>query len=145
MLEVYSARIDSSDPDVFNVTRQSKDPRSHPFAPSWALLSPWLVLRRKARAQEEGARAAGDEYTLKLLDEEHAAAFVDYRERFLQEMRRSYSTNRFAWVRLLERSRVVLVCYCTNGERCHRGILRATILPALGAVDRGEIHQSVKP
>jgi hypothetical protein len=44
-----------------------------------------------------------------------------------------------AWRRLLARGATVLCCFCMDDRRCHRGILRAEILPALGAVDGGEV------
>lgn len=39
----------------------------------------------------------------------------------------------------LARSRVVLVCYCTDPTRCHRSLL-AGILGKLGADVRGELR-----
>lgn len=39
--------------------------------------------------------------------------------------------------------RVVLVCYCSDPDRCHRAILRELILPKLGAVDAGEVERGV--
>lgn len=53
--------------------------------------------------------------------------------------KRGARSHRIDWLRLLSRPRVVLVCYCTEAERCHRFLLRTRILPALGAVDAGEI------
>jgi hypothetical protein len=44
-----------------------------------------------------------------------------------------------AWRRLLRSCLRVLVCYCSDSSRCHRTMLRAEILPALGAVDGGEL------
>ncbi|XXX79229.1 hypothetical protein WMF30_10685 [Sorangium sp. So ce134] len=44
-----------------------------------------------------------------------------------------------AWRRLLAREHVVACCFCADPARCHRAILRAEILPALGAVDGGEV------
>lgn len=44
-----------------------------------------------------------------------------------------------AWRRLLAKGHVTICCFCTREDRCHRGILRAEILPALGAVDGGEV------
>lgn len=44
-----------------------------------------------------------------------------------------------AWRRLFARPALVACCFCTDSARCHRAILRAEILPALGAVDGGEV------
>ncbi|MGK3995042.1 hypothetical protein [Sorangium sp. So ce1024] len=44
-----------------------------------------------------------------------------------------------AWRRLLTAPFRVICCFCTDERRCHRAILRAEILPALGAVDGGEV------
>lgn len=33
----------------------------------------------------------------------------------------------------------MLLCYCGTAHRCHRAILRGSILPTLGAVDCGEL------
>ena len=43
-----------------------------------------------------------------------------------------------AWTALLACERVVLCCYCTDPERCHRSLL-ARILGKLGAHVEGEI------
>lgn len=43
-----------------------------------------------------------------------------------------------AWRWLLAQSAVVLCCYCPHTD-CHRTLLRTKILPAMGAVDCGEI------
>lgn len=55
--------------------------------------------------------------------------------------RHGIRSKRPAWENLLARERVVLVCYCLDAERCHRWLLRTRILPALGAVDGGELLQ----
>lgn len=49
--------------------------------------------------------------------------------------------NRPMWDNLLSRQRVILCCYCTDAEHCHRTILRRDILPKLGAEDCGEIKE----
>lgn len=116
MLEVWTARISTRDPDAFNVTRKSGDPV---FAPSWPLLKSALDRRR-----------AGIPST----DE----TWATYSKSYLQEMTRSYAANRPAWDALLARPRVVLTCYCTNAERCHRTLL-AKVLKHLGADFKGEL------
>lgn len=52
---------------------------------------------------------------------------------------RGVRPNKTAYERLLKRSLLVVVCYCTDAARCHRALLRGRILPALGAVDGGEL------
>lgn len=138
-LQVYSARISHSGADTFNVTRQSGKGDGLAFAPSKQLLFPWLAMRKKARAAEEYARLFEDVRALEDIEAEQVKLFEAYRASYVAEMRDSYKWNRPAWLRLLLRPRVVLVCYCTNGTRCHRGILRAEILPRLGAQNLGEL------
>lgn len=120
-LLAYSARISFRDPDRFDITRKSGGKLGAPFAPSWPILRRALDTRR--------------------LDPERA--WLEYVPAYLVEMRQSFRAQRAAWDALLARGRVVLVCYCTDAEHCHRGILRRRILPALGAVDCGEIAGAV--
>lgn len=148
-LQVYTARISSRDPDRFDVTRKSGGEEGTPFAPSWAILRPALDARREADRLGEGARNAarlGHGAASRDLRRQAVAldaeAWSAYVPAYLAEMRTSYRANRAAWERLLARRRVVLVCYCTDSEHCHRAILRSRILPALGAVDRGEIGEA---
>ena len=117
-LQVFSARISTRDPDRFDVSRKSAKEGLF-LAPSWALLSPFLKARRGEAITE--------------------ATWQAYAVEFRQEMRRSYRQHRGQWDALLARQRVVLTCFCTNPEQCHRAILRRDILPALGAVDAGEL------
>ncbi len=114
-LHVRTARIDSRDPDRLDVTVKSGD---RTFAPSWALLTPYLAIRDLGRLTDEHWQEYVAAYTL--------------------EMRTSYRIARSRWDALLARDHVVLVCYCTDAERCHRRVL-AGILAKLGAVDEGEV------
>ena len=117
MLTVHSARISYAGPDRLDITRKSGKEGLF-LAPSWAILRPALDAMRAGRKAE---------------------AWSVYVPAFFDEMRRSYVANRAAWSALRARERVVLCCYCTDPEHCHRALLRARILPALGAVDGGEI------
>lgn len=54
---------------------------------------------------------------------------------------RGARSNNIRWLKLFASPRVVLVCYCMDPEHCHRFLLRTRILPALGAVDGGELLQ----
>lgn len=123
-LHVQSARINYSGPDRLDCTRKSGTDGLF-LAPSWAILRPALNARR--RETDEPQRHA-------------SVAWTNYVAAYLDEMRRSYVDNRAAWNALLARDRVVLCCYCTDPEHCHRAILRGRILPALGAVDDGEVR-----
>lgn len=57
---------------------------------------------------------------------------------YLAEMRQSWKLDRRAWDALLARRRVVLVCGCDDGARCHRRVLAEKILVKLGARYAGE-------
>jgi uncharacterized protein YeaO (DUF488 family) len=117
-LQVFTARISSKDPDRLDISRKSGKEGAF-LAPSWSLLAPFLELRHHAALTQ--------------------ADWDAYVEGFRKEMRQSYRENRKAWEALLARERVVLTCYCTNHNQCHRTLLRRDILPALGAVNVGEI------
>lgn len=129
-LIVRSARISFEGPDRLDVTRKSAPPEGLPFAPSWAILGPAIEARKRAeQLRGAGCHAAGYE----------RLAWERYERDFMQEMRTSYVANRAAWNALLARETVTLVCYCADAEHCHRRLLRAVILPKLGAVDGGEV------
>mgnify|MGYP003546144974 CR=1 FL=1 len=116
-LSVFTARISYSGADKFDCTRKSGTEGLF-LAPSWLILGPALRLMRAGHT---------------------GYAWATYVPEYLDEMRRSYVDNRPQWTALLARSRVVLCCYCTDPEHCHRALLRARILPALGATDCGEL------
>ena len=122
-LQVRTARISYAGPDRLDITRKSADDFGLAFAPSWKLLGPALQAR---------AAGAGE------LDEDAWRAYVNA---YTDEMRASYRANPNPWGALLALERVVLVCYCTDHERCHRRVL-AGILVKLGAVDEGEIESA---
>jgi hypothetical protein len=118
-LQVYTARLNCSDPDVFNVIRGSGGELAAPFAPSRRILTPVLA-----------ARSLGVDAAEK--------AWAEYVPAYTAEMRASWRAHPEAWRALLARPRVVLTCYCQRRERCHRGLL-AEILAKRGAVDCGEL------
>mgnify|MGYP000140160857 CR=1 FL=1 len=122
-LHVQSARINYSGPDRLDVTRKSGTEGLF-LAPSWAILRPALNARRRETDEPPC---------------EVSVAWTNYVPAYFDEMRRSYVDNRAQWTALLARERVVLCCYCTDPVHCHRAILRGRILPALGAVDEGEM------
>jgi hypothetical protein len=152
-LIVCSARLSCPDPDRLNVTRGSGNAAGAPFAPSHALLSRYLEKMRIASGIEDDARlhektvsAARPDMTGIILQNAkaeaeglRAVAFAEYAPLYVAEMRESYKKNWSAWRVLLLRERVVVTCYCSDPDRCHRTILRARILTALGATDGGEL------
>ncbi len=126
-LEVYTARLGTTDPDALCITRQHAGPDGLPFAPSWNLLWPYIQKRRAGELTE--------------------ADWREYTARYLDEMRYSFRVYRPAWDALGTRRRIVLVCTCHdpaagNDLHCHRRLLARDVLPkvpGLGAVDRGEL------
>ncbi len=117
-LRIYTARVSYGGPGRLDVTRKSAGPDGLPFAPSWGILSPALTKLATGKLTDEDWRGYSEQYTA--------------------QMRTSYRDQRAAWDALLAREHVVLVCYCTDAERCHRRVL-AGILAKLGAVDEGEL------
>jgi len=113
-LEVHTARVSYGGPDRLDVTRKSGTQEGLCFAPSWALL-------RQAHPKLGGKMS-----------------WAEYEKRYTAEMRASYRANLPVWQALLGRQRVVLVCYCSDPDRCHRTVL-ARILGHCGALVRGEI------
>jgi len=107
-LEVYTAQYRYSGPNRLDITVKTGNPV---FAPTWDMV----------KAFKAGA-----------LSEEK------YTGQYIQLMRDSYRENKKEWLDLLDRERVVLVCFCKSGEFCHR-ILLANILTKLGAKYCGEI------
>lgn len=138
VLDVYSSRIAYGGPDRLDVTRAGGDALGLNFAPSWAILEPAIEARRKAGEAVQGSLFGAEGSTVGRQDVGYGAAWHAFREAYLAEMRASFRERREAWLELLGRPRVVLVCYCVDGARCHRHLLRSEILPRLGAVDRGE-------
>lgn len=127
-LEVQTARINYRGEGWLDITRAQKMAPATAgghlgiglaFAPSSRLLRFYLERKR-----ESG-----------LTDKEWLA----YVEQYTDEMRSSYKRNRAPWETLLSMPKAVLVCFCKDPTRCHRGILAQWILPKLGAKYMGEI------
>jgi len=129
-LRVRTAPMTYRGPDRLDVTRKSGGPEGHPFAPSWRILGKALAARRAARDLPADAAR-----------EIERQAWEAYSPAYLAEMAASRERQPEAWRDLLSRERVVLVCYCRNRERCHRGLL-AVLLANLGAIDAGEVGAS---
>lgn len=148
-LRVYSARMGYRGADGLAITRQHAKPDELPFAPSGDLLNEAKRRQREAKARwlaagqdallQPGRRAGlALEETNAALEAEEASIWAWYEPLFLGEMRANYRAHRPAWNALLARDEVTLLCVCTHATRCHRHLLRARILPALGATDGGE-------
>lgn len=126
-LVVRTARLGAySGPDALNVTRGSGGAAGEPFAPTWELLAPF-----KSRAKANGGAIS-------------AADWIQYVGGYTAEMRQSYRSECSTWNTLLARESVVLLCYCPDPFRCHRGVL-AGILAKLGAEDQGEVPAPAPP
>lgn len=132
-LVVYTARVSYSGPDRLDVTAKSADPDGKAFAPSWDLVRWGLKMREQAKLRrargDRGADAFGD------------WAWKVYSMRYTARMNDSLALQRQDWDRLLCRKRVVLVCYCTDHNQCHRTLL-AAMLVQLGARYGGEIEKN---
>lgn len=111
-LHVRTARVSYGGPDRLDVTRKTGDAGLF-LAPSWAILRPVLDQRRIGQPFD----------------------WAGYVAAYKAEIR----SERAKWDALLAREAVTLVCFCTDPVQCHRHVLRREILPALGAVDAGEV------
>jgi hypothetical protein len=129
-LTIHTARISYSGEDRLDVTAKSAPAEGKPFAPTWPLVKWGLSMReqakRKLATREPNARSF-NEWWWKI-----------YRMRYEGQMEGSGARFKVTWDALLKRERVVLVCYCTEPERCHRSVL-AELLAAKGAYYAGEI------
>lgn len=126
--------------DELNVTRATGEGDGLAFAPSWAILGPALRARREAAEiaaafARNGGGSRGGCADAERIEGEAWAAYVPA---YLAEMRRSYRERRRAWVALLARESVTLLCFCVDPARCHRTLLAREILPKLGAAYAGE-------
>lgn len=111
MLEVFTSRIWLEDKDKLDITIKSAK-QGKIFAPTWEMVM---------------------DYKNKIIsDSQYTAMYYDL-------MRKSYANNKEQWESLLNKERVVLVCYCNHGQFCHRYLL-ADILEKLGASYKGEIE-----
>lgn len=135
MLTVHTARMGyRADQEWLDITfrgnerriqQRPEEPMGHRgiglvFAPSPNILYPYLSARKHGRETSE--------------------LWAQYVSDYMGEMRASYRRHRPAWEMLLRWQRVVLLCMCTDAERCHRTILGREILPTLGARFGGELR-----
>lgn len=112
-LQIYTSTVYwyKNQPDMLDISLKSGD---HRFAPTSKLLREWLD---NGHTYEDQCR---------------------YAREYIELMRKSRSNNLQHWKELLQRERVVLLCYCKPMEFCHRLLLSA-ILVKCGAEYKGEI------
>lgn len=118
MVTIYTSRLSYRGDDALDITRKSAGPRGIVFAPSWPLFRRYLARKHAGRVTRE--------------------SWLEYREKYIAEMRVSYIENRSAWDALLSLDVVTLGCYCLNPSACHRVVLAQDILTKLGAKYKGE-------
>jgi hypothetical protein len=138
-LAVYTAQYRYDGPDRFDITRSKAPPEQKIYAPPWRLLNWGKDMRAMAERRLVDARASGQESALRAAEGFEQWAWMGYRARYEEAMRVSFKNHRPAWNELLARDRVVLVCFCADRNRCHRGVL-AELLAKCGATDLGEIE-----
>jgi hypothetical protein len=137
-LIVWTARIDYGGADRFDVTRKGaaearlagRPAPGAPFAPPKWL---WDVVR--ARPGAAGRLPSQVRHPAEGEDVHGGSAW--YAEAYTYAMRESYRLHKAAWVDLLSRAEVTLVCYCVDPTRCHRTLL-AGFLRRCGAILAGE-------
>ncbi len=96
-LAVYTARITYAGPDRLDVTRKTgEEGAGLLFAPSWRILRPILTARR--------------------IGAQWIWLWPQYVKDYTAEMRASYRDQRAAWDRLLARTEVTLLCYCSDAQ-----------------------------
>lgn len=127
---VHTARMGYRGADWLDITRKGANERTElgghrgmgaAFAPSQRLLNEFL---RKRESRPEG---------------ETDREWLDYCDRYTEEMRVSYRTQRESWKRLLALDHCVLLCFCVEPSRCHRVVLARDILKTMGVKYMGEL------
>ena len=107
-LKVYTGTFNYKGTDRFDITVKTKE---HPeFCPTWN-----MVMGIKNRTMSE------EEYT-----NEYRTLMVN-----------SWKNKKYAWIDLLARDTVTLVCFCKKGSFCHRYLL-ADYLVKCGAIYMGD-------
>ncbi len=108
MLTVCTSNIKYRGADRIDITAKSGD---KDFAPTWGMV---MGLKKGEISREE------------------------YIKNYLEMMKKFRRENPRKWVDLFSMNKVVLVCYCSPGDFCHR-ILLSQILVEEGAEYKGEI------
>jgi uncharacterized protein YeaO (DUF488 family) len=133
-LHVHTARLTYAGPGRLDITRATADKYLDApgrfWAPRWRIVAD----AKRAFAHAEVCRSRGE---LQRADQIAANAWWKYERAYHDEMVISFRRHRDAWVELLARDSVTLVCYCAGPSTCHRRLL-AGYLGQLGAVVVGE-------
>jgi len=149
---------------TLNVTRKfvtdqigktGKAPPGAPFAPSWAILQPSKAGTKRAQellagGYEVEAKKKRDEvwrlyrqlYFAEMLVSSGRPAPAGWERNVEAALRHGVRPQPEAWNELLARPEIVLLCYCTDPEHCHRTLL-AGVLQRLGAEFFGEVKPYV--
>ena len=106
MCKIYTAQYRIKDNDRLDITYLGKDKIGKIFAPDKDEVWKYRMDIVQARNQDEILKAE-KEYTLS----------------YLEKMRTSYHDMKYLWKEVLQRDRLVLVCFCKAGDFCHRVIL----------------------
>jgi len=94
-----------------DITAKTKDPIGRLLSPTWP-----LVLRYKRKTISES----------------------QYKRRYLEMVKARFEDNPKAVKELFGMGEVVIVCFCPDGEFCHR-FLAAEFLESMGAKYKGEV------
>ncbi len=114
MLKVYTAAMNyNGDKKSLDVTVKSGE---EIFAPTWA-----MVMKTKKGEM----------------------SWEEYKKKYYEKMRESYRHNIERWQDLLEQEEIVLLCYCSSPDRCHRRLL-AEMLAEAGAEYKGELKEKTE-
>jgi hypothetical protein len=142
---IYTAQFDYSGPDRINITRWSRRPDRFGilFAPSAEILSAAKTAQGRAKvlmadaamAAHDGDRTAAEAASKRIEDD----AWASYEAAYRNEMRKIRKWEPGSWQKMLDKPRVVLVCFCPSPERCHRRLL-AEMLAEDGATYMGEVE-----
>jgi uncharacterized protein YeaO (DUF488 family) len=101
-LHLFTAQIGKyKGPDALDITVKSGD---HAFAPTWDIVLDW-----------KSGKINWETYT----------------QRYRQKMLESYRQHSDTWNNILHKGDLTLLCYCREGEHCHRYLL-AEFLCKLG-------------
>lgn len=115
MLNIYTAQYRYPGPHRLDITIKENDPIGKIFAPTWD-----MVMGHKKTGNDQ-----------------------EYINKYHKMILDSLTYNKPAWDELLGREYVVLVCFCTVGNFCHRHLL-ADYLSQLGGKKCGEITNFTK-
>ena len=109
-MKLYTAQYKYAGDDRLDITVKGNDPVGKIFAPTWKMVM--------------GTKSGN-------------ISWDDYKEMYRELMRESYRRSSHIWEEVLSRKQLTLVCFCKDGDLCHRYLL-AEFLAKLGAEYIGE-------